>query len=280
MASFQLALPSENREDWKALAASVLLHVVLLLLAAFAFRISGPSSLNEAELRRHVVEVTFEPVPLLGDEGGSPVGESAAPRTDEPPAQRPRPDPRRTVTGRPMAATPVRLPDAPAPRATAERNPSPPPAPTDRAARVTTPAPPTPRSDPEAPPAPASAPVESRNEDGGISASGAPGEGGSRDAGGQGGTGGGAGVAYGGLGSRAYTCRTPVNPGASGTVSYFITFAPSGRYVSSRPRQRSGNPQLDQATRAVLSTCRAAPLSDEASQVNQEGYATFRFTLR
>jgi TonB family protein len=268
----------EGREDWRALGISLLAHAVLLLLAAFVFHTAGPSSLDEAERRRHVVEVTFEPVPILADEGGAPVGVSAAPQTDQPPAQRPRPEPRRPSVGRPMAATPVRLPDAPASRAGGGV--SPPPAPTDRAARPTTPAPPTPREEPDARPAQASAPVDTRNEQGGTSATGAPGTGGSSDAGGQGGTGGGAGVAYGGLGSRAYTCRTPANPGASGTVSYYITFAPSGRYVSSRPRQRSGNPQLDAAARAVLSTCRAAPLPEEADQVNQEGHATFRFTLR
>jgi len=270
---------AEGREDWKALGASVLFHVIVLLLMAFVLRIAAPSSLDEAELRRHVVEVTFEPIPMLGDEGGAPVGEAAAPASDRPVTERPRPDPRRPAVGRPMAATPVRLPDAPAAR-NPDRSPSPPPAPTVRDARPTTPAPPTPRSDPDAAPAPAGPPVEGRTDDGGVSATGSPGDGGSRDAGGRGGTGGGAGVAYGGLGSRAYTCRTPVNPGASGAVSYFITFAPSGRYVSSRPRQRSGNPQLDAAARSVLSTCRAAPLSDEATQVNQEGYATFRFTLR
>jgi TonB family protein len=178
-----------------------------------------------------------------------------------------------------MAATPVRLPDAPAAR-NPDRSPSPPPAPTDRQARPTTPAPPTPRTEPDAPPAPTSPPVEGRTDDGGTSASGSPGTGGSRDAGGRGGTGGGAGVQYGGLGSRAFTCRTPVNPGASGTVAYAVTFAPSGRYVSSRTRTRSGNPALDAAAQAVLSSCRAAPLSEEADQVNQTGVATFRFTLR
>src|SRR5688572_16239549 len=132
MAVLDSAALADNREDFKALGISVAFHAALLLLAAFALHTPGPSSLDEAEIRRHIVEVTFEPIPLLGDEGGSPVGEAAAPRTAEPPAERPRPEPRRPVVGRPMAATPVRLPDAPAPRPTAERNPSPPPAPADR----------------------------------------------------------------------------------------------------------------------------------------------------
>ncbi|HYE96872.1 MAG TPA: hypothetical protein VD962_11750 [Rubricoccaceae bacterium] len=269
-----------TKEEWQALAVSTWFHALLIALCGLLVHVPDAQPLDLVARRDSLILLTYEPLPVLGPEGGSPTVEPRAPRTNEVPAPRPRPAPARVRPARPPTPTPVRLPEATPTRRPTPENPSPPPAPHDPDARASTPSPPSPRQDPNAPPAPPSPPVEGTNDNGGVSATGAPGRGdGNQDGGGRGGTGGGSGIGFAGLGSRSATCSLPAYPGVNGTVSYFVTFAPNGRYVSSRPRQR-GNSRLEAAVQRIIRTCRAAALPEAASQVNQEGVVTFRFTSR
>lgn len=85
-------------------------------------------------------------------------------------------------------------------------------------------------------------------------------------------------VSIAGLGSRGASCPRPAYPGVSGTATYTVTFAPDGRYVSSRPLLRGGDARIDQAVRSVVSGCRTQALPAWAPQENWEGRVTFRFT--
>jgi hypothetical protein len=84
------------------------------------------------------------------------------------------------------------------------------------------------------------------------------------------------GVSVEGLGGRGASCPRPRHPGVGGTATYAVTFAPDGRYVSSRPLLRGGDARIDQAVRAVLSGCRAQAQT-AGDPGNQEGRVTFRF---
>ena len=276
--------PNSHREEWKAFSLSFAAHAAFLLFAFFFVRPQAPDRVAPQE-RPHLVELQIEPVPVLAPEGGAPTGEAQAPRTAAPPAERPRPEPRRTPPARPATPTPVELPTPTRPPPTRPQTTRPTPAPPppvrrDPEAQVRPPAPPPATPDERADPAPAGSPTQGTTENGGVSATGAPGSGGSQDGGGRGGIGGGSGVAYGGLGNRGIRCRTPAFPGYSGTVSYSVTFAPNGRYVSSRAVRRAGNTQVNSAAGNAVSSCRAEPLPEDADQVNQTGSVTFTFTLR
>lgn len=269
-----------SSEEWQALTVSTWVNALLVLLVLVVLPVPQPVRLDIPPRPVEMVELTLlpPPVPVFGPAGGSPEETARAPRTTAPPAARPRPEPRRTPPARPAASTPVDLPRPVAPTVR-RRDGVPPPGPVDPSAAAAVPSFPNPNPDPAADPAPPSPPVQGASDDGGVSATGAPGTGGSSDGGGRGGTGGGSGFGFGGLGSRSVNCALPRNPGAAGRVEYYITFDPDGRYVSSRPKQR-GPSSLNQAVSGILRTCRAEPLPEEASQVNQEGFVSFRFTLR
>ncbi|HLA63002.1 MAG TPA: hypothetical protein VK610_01135 [Rhodothermales bacterium] len=268
-----------NVQEWQALSAGLAVVAVAAFLIVPALPVPAAMVLRQVDMRPRVTEVTITQITVIGDDGGAPAAQALAPRTAEPPAPRPRPEPRRTPPARPMSPAPVRIPETPRAREPRPNN-LPPAAPVDRNAPPRPPAPPPATPDPTAPAGQPGPPVQGRTDEGGVSETGAPGSGGSQDGGGRGGTGGGSGVAYGGLGNRGIRCRTPAFPGYSGTVSFAVTFDPSGRYVSSRAVRRAGNTQVNSAASAAVSSCRAEALAEGADQVNQVGSVTFSFSLR
>ena len=236
-----------RNEDLKGLGASLGLHLALLLISG-ALIIGSKNPEHPA----HLVEIEFGS--LASEARPSAPSPNPDPR---PPQPEMRPEPPRAQQ---EAPTPVRTPQT--------RNPA---QGEETIAR--------PQQQPDTPPQPPSPATPERNTDGG---GGTPtGEQGNDsnpdDASGRGNTGS-SGVAIEGLGNRRASCPRPGHPGVNGFVSYFVTFTPEGRYVSSRPQRRGGNPRLDQAARSVLVACRAQPLPSNADQVNQQGLVTFRFT--
>lgn len=237
-------------DDWKGLGVSLALHTLLLLIGSTFFL---ASKFEDPPLR--LVEIEF------GSFETTSAAARSAPRADRP-APAPNPEPVRETPRVEPQPTPVRPPQV---------RPTPP-----------TPEPPVARPEPrEATPAPPSPPAETPRE---VSGGGDPqGQQGTNptgsDANGTATTGS-SGVSVAGLGSRGASCPSPRFPGAAGRVVYAVTFSPEGRYVSSRPRTRGGNPSLDAAVRAVIAGCRANPLPAAADQVNQEGTVTFVFSVR
>ncbi len=234
-------------DDAKGMGVSLGLHAALLLIAG-AMIIGSKNPENPA----HLIEIEFGD--LASEARPSAPSETPDPR---PPQPQTRPEPPRAQQPTP---TPVRTPQTRLP------------AQSDQAIAAA------PRQQ-DAPPQPPSPPTPERNTDGG---GGSPtGEQGNdsnqENRSGQGNTGS-SGVAIEGLGNRRATCPRPAYPGVNGVVSYFVTFTPEGRYVSSRPQRRGGDARIDQAAQGVLGACRAQELSSNADQVNQQGLVTFRFT--
>ena len=239
-------------DDWKGLGVSLAVH--LLLLIGFSAVFLG-SKLPEPNIRLLELEL------IDFDVASSAARPSAAaqPIQPQPPREEPRPEPPRAQ--RP-APTPVQPPRTQTP-----------PRPTEQTV-------PRPTPQENTPPRPPSPPVESprENTDGGGTPAGQTGQqSNTQDGTGQGNTGT-SGLSIEGLGSRGATCPRPRYPGVSGTVTYAVTFGPDGRYLGARPLVRGGDARLEQAVRSIISGCRAEPLSEAASQVNQDGRVTFRFT--
>ncbi len=233
-------------DDAKGLGASLGLHLALLLIAGSL--IIGSKNPEDPA---HLIEIEF------GDLASEARPSAPSPNPDpRPPQPQTRPEPPRA---QPPAPTPVRTPQTRVPAQGQE--------PIARPPQQAT-----------APPQPPSPPTPERNTDGGGgSPTGEQGNDSNPENNSGVGNTGSAGVAIEGLGNRRASCPSPAYPGVNGVVSFFVTFTPEGRYVSSRPQRRGGNPRVDQAAQGVLAGCRAQPLPSNADQVNQQGVVTFRF---
>ncbi|GAB5535382.1 MAG: hypothetical protein Rubg2KO_16310 [Rubricoccaceae bacterium] len=249
------------KDDRDGLILSVSLHVLLLLIAALSIGVDQdptpepPVKLVELDL--------LELAPTIPVQMGPPQrAEAGAPATPRQSLEPPRPAP--------PAATPVQPP--PRTRQTPPRpNPLPRPA-NDPNASPARPNPPSNTRQPEPDPTPrqqveptqgngatqGDSPTSGTN-DGPASGSGgdAPAEVGFQ------------------FGNRSFTCPSPAFPGVEGTITFSVTFAPNGRYVTSRPRSR--NATFTSAVQRVISGCRAQPLPPNATQTNQSTVATFNF---
>lgn len=237
---------------WKGLYASSAVHVIVLFsLLLVASEANDPPLTRSVQLAPYPeLQLTQVEISLYDGPSGSAGRAAYAPEPVlEPPRPAPVPSPR--------------LPEPDAAPATGTPRPSPAALP-DR-----------PPAAPHDPSADASA--QPTAEGGGVPAGG-EGNGLNPDGGSGSGLSGASGLAVAGLGSRRASCPPPRHPGVSGTVTYAVTFAPDGHYVASRPLRRGGDARLEAAVRGVLNGCRAAALPVVASQVNQEGTVTFRFT--
>ncbi|NNF56680.1 MAG: hypothetical protein HKN04_00420 [Rhodothermaceae bacterium] len=240
-----------HTNDWKGLGVSLVAHLVLLISFGAIFlggKLPDPNiNLMEVEL------IDFD----VSSASARPSAQ-AEPTDPQPPREVPRPEPPRAQNPTPTPVTP--------PRTQA------PPEPTERPVPQ-----PTPQENTE--PRPPQPPVESprENTDGGGTPTGQTGDvSNQQDGDGQGNTGT-SGMSIEGLGNRRASCPRPAYPGVSGTVAYLVTFAPDGSYRGARPQRRGGDARLERAVQQVISGCRAEPLSEAASQVNQDGVVTFRF---
>ncbi len=234
-------------DDIKGLGTSLGLHLVLLLISG-ALIIGS----KNPEKPAHLIEIEF------GDLASEARPSAPSPTPDpRPPQPETRPEPPRA---QPPAPTPIRTPQTRAPAQGQET-----------IAR--------PQQQTNTPPQPPSPPTPERTTDGGGgSPTGEQGNDSNPESNSGAGNTGSSGVAIEGLGNRRASCPRPRYPGVSGVVSYFVTFTPDGRYVSSRPQRRGGDGRLDQAAQTVLAACRAQELPSNADQVNQQGVVTFRFT--
>lgn len=249
-----------DKNEWTGLGASVAVHSLLLLLLGVVVQAGKepPPRVRLVPLDFTTLEVT-----AFGEAGsaGSPSRQTA--RAEEPTLAPPRAEPTPDRSS-PPPITPVRPPSRP---------PTPSPAPPVARPETREDAPPQTGSvSPEPGPGQASGGTP-EGRPGGQSANAGEGDG----TGGTEGTGT-SGVSVGGLGNRSASCARPRYPGVSGSATYAVTFAPDGRYVSSRPLQRGGDARIDAAVGGVIGSCRAQALSEGASQVNQVGTITFRFT--
>ena len=235
-----------HADDWKGLGASLGLHLLVLLIFGL---VAAGSSTPEPPVK--LVELEIGPIQATRSEA------RRAARAPTP--QPPRPEPREETRPTPAAPTPVKTPKPRTPPPAEQPLPKPP---QEQDATPNRPA----------TPAPTEAPTEGGTPAGDTGAtSGAEDTDGTSDSGTSG-------LSIEGLGSRGATCAPPRYPGVSGTVTYAVTFSPEGRYIRSRPLRRGGDARIDTAVRRVIRSCRAEPLAQGASQVDQEGRVTFRFT--
>ena len=258
-----MSTPSPDDRD--GLILSVSLHALVLLIAAFGMSVEvdptpePPVKLVELEMVEFTPSVPVQVGPPQRAEAGDP----APPRQSIEP---PRPAP--------PAATPVQPP--PRPRATPPR-PDPLPRPqTTPNARPARPSPPSTARQPEPDPSPRQQldPTQGTGAtDGASSRSGTnagPGSGSGGDAAAE--------VGF-DLGNRTHSCTTITLTEASasmfGSISYTITYAPNGSFVSARPITR--NATLDRVVRPRLSSCRASRLPPQATQTNQSVRVTYNF---
>jgi protein TonB len=253
-----------NSDDRNGLLLSVTAHVLLLLLLAGVA--AAPTETLQPDYPRPLVEVDFIPLAptlpvLIGEPQSAPEAAPAAAAEQREP-ERPAPP----------AATPVRVPERT--RSTPPRpNPLPRPTPQPES-RPSRPSPPSNTTRPEPRPTP---PRNTTPTQGGGSTQGTSTTTGATEGAGAG-TGGTAPAEVGfNFGNRSFNCPTPSNPGVNGAVTFRVTFAPNGRYVSARPRSR--NSELESLVRQVLSSCRADPLPPNARQVPQTTDATFNFSI-
>ncbi|MDX1419271.1 MAG: energy transducer TonB [Rubricoccaceae bacterium] len=239
-----------RRDDWTGLGVSLAVHLLLLLVIGVAV---SAAKKPPPELR--LVHLEFGPL----DAPASAVRPSAyAPEeTPQPPRPEPQPSPPRPT---PPATTPVEPPRTP------PTPPREPPLPRPETQPEAPPQPPAPPEPQPSPPTSGGTPTGQQGTNSNPESSSGAGNTGT------------SGLSIEGLGNRGATCSRPPYPGVSGTVTYAVTFAPDGRYVSSRPLRRGGDARIDRAVQSIIRTCRAQSLPDAASQVNQEGRITFRFT--
>ena len=254
-----MSTPSPDDRD--GLILSVSLHLLLVLLIAMGI---GEDQDPSPEPPVKLVELDLlELAPTIPVQVGPPQrAEAGSPATPRQSVEPPRPAP--------PAATPVQPP--PRPRATPPRpDPLPRPA-TDANARPTRPSPPSNATRPEPNPTPRQQPEPTQ---GSGATQGESSTSGTND-GNRSGSGGDAPAEVGfQFGNRSFTCPSPEFPGVEGTITFSVTFAPNGRYVTSRPRSR--NATFTSAVQRVISGCRAQPLPPNATQTNQSTVATFNF---
>jgi outer membrane biosynthesis protein TonB len=241
-----------HSDDWKALGVSLGVHLLLFIGVGAAFLGAKMPEDSIYLLELEVIDFDMASAAARPSAAASPVD-------PQPPREEPRPEPPRATT---PATTPVQPPRTQTP-----------PRPTEQTVPRATPQE---NAQPQTPSPPAESPRE--NTDGGGTPAGETGnESNTTDGTGQGNTGT-SGLSIEGLGSRRASCPRPGYPGVSGTVAYAVTFAPDGSYRGARPLRRGGDSRLEQAVQRVIAGCRAEPLSGAASQVNQDGVVTFRFT--
>ena len=255
-------MTSPSKDDRDGLVLSVSLHLLVLLIAALAVGSETETS-PEPPVKLVELDLLALQAPTIPVQVGPPQRAAAgAPSDARQSLVEPRPAP--------PSATPVQPPPRP--------RPSPPrPDPLPRASTVpdapaARPNPPSNATRPEPAPTPARRPepTEGNGASRGETSTTGSGEG-TRS-----GSGGDAPAEVGlQFGNRSFICPSPAFPGVEGTITFSVTFAPSGRYVTSRPRSR--NATFTSAVERVISGCRAQPLPPNASQTNQSTVATFNF---
>ena len=247
-----------SSDDTFALAISLGVHALLLLLF-FTVVYETRTELEPPAPR--MVEIEFGQTPIRPVLTGPPQQAEAGDRAQA----REQPEPERPA---PPAASPVRTPERPRPTPPRETPPVP------RASQQTEapparPSPPSRRTEPQPDPSPPRQPEPTR----GTGAGGESTNDGAAEQGTGPGSGGDADVQVGfDLGNRSYRCpdidfTSPT--AASYSVTYRITFNPSGRVVSARPVRRSGIPELNQAAERAARSCSAQALPAGASRANQ-----------
>ena len=252
-----MSIPTDDRDG---LLISVSAHaVVLLLLVLLA---AQPTKTLDEDYPPQLTEIEFGPAPTLPIVTGEP--QSAPDAAPSQAAEQPepeRPTPPAPTTARLAERRPTPSREAPIPRPVRQED-----------ARPARPNPPAQATQPEPRPSPPTNPEPTQGAgrtQGDASTSG-------RETGTDAGSGGDAAVEVGfQFGNRSFNCPTPPFGGVVGSVQYRVTFAPSGRYVTSSPVNR--NAVLHESVQRVISQCRAEPLPARARQVNQATRATFNF---
>lgn len=248
-----------SRDDSFALLVSLAVHALLLLLF-FTFALDSRQELEPPAPR--MVEIEFGQTPVRPVLTGPPQQAEAGDRA----AARQNMEPERPA---PPASSPVRPPERPRPTPPRETPPIPRSSQTPNASPQR-PSPPSSQTRPEPNPTPPRQPEPTRGN--GAGGGDSPVDGRAEEGTGQG-SGGDAPVQVGfDFGNRSYRCpdidfSSPT--AASYTVTYRITFSPSGRVVSVRPTRRSGIPELNQAAERAARACSAQPLPSNATQTNQ-----------
>ena len=251
---------SIKRDDRDGLLISVSAHAVVLLLLVIAA--AQPPETLDADYPPQLMEIEFGPAPTLPVVTGDPQSAPSA----APSQAMEQPEPERPT---PPAPTSARLPERT--QTTPRQNPIPRPVQQDEA-RPARPNPPSQATRNQ--PRPTAPTNPEPTQGGGRTQGDAPTSG--LDEGSGSGSGGDAPVEVGfQFGNRSFDCPTPPFGGVVGTVVYRVTFAPSGRYVTSSPVNR--NAALHESVQSVINRCRAEPLPGNARQVNQATRATFTF---
>lgn len=248
-----------SRDDSFALVVSLGVHALLLLLFV-TVAMESRAELEPPAPR--MVEIEFGQTPVRPVLTGPPQQAEAGTRSEARQSLE-------TERPAPPAATPVRPPERP--RESPPRETPPIPRSSQQPdAQPTRPSPPSRQRQPEPSPTP---PRQEEPTRGNGAGGGENSTDGRADEGSGQGSGGDAPVQVGfDFGNRSYRCpdisfTSPT--AASYTVTYVITFSPSGRVVSARPTRRSGIPELNQAAERAARACSAQALPSNATQTNQ-----------